>query len=237
MMSKQCEMEMPRWANELLCRNCFLRIYYLNAATKLFERARLPINDEQVCVIADATPLSRILSDAFMFGRTGPIRSLGRFAFLVHAQPQERTTGLTDCSCQKILASFSKMDRAKTLFFPSSPASPFLPYTAPPPFSSMNSTPADLLNASHCTGLHGPQPSVFSQPRRSASISKSTNAGGGVRKAMGSLDRRAGVPHEKVKSWVSSWRRQARAFRSETIGEMNIIWLREGLDDLASLRT
>jgi RHH-type transcriptional regulator, rel operon repressor / antitoxin RelB len=27
----------------------------------------------------------------------------------------------------------------------------------------------------------------------------------GVRKALGSLDRGAGVPHEKVKSWVNSW--------------------------------
>ena len=74
----------------------------------------------------------------------------------------------------------------------------------------------------------------FSQPKRSANISMSTN---GRWRASGRpwVHLIAGPPRTG-QSMGQFLGRQARAARSQTIGEMNIVWSPEAIEDLASLR-
>src|SRR4029077_5057594 len=76
----------------------------------------------------------------------------------------------------------------------------------------------------------------FSQPRRSANISMSTN-GRGRASGRAWVHLIAGkTPARTGQSMGQFLGRQARAARSQTIGEMNIVWSPEAIEDLASLR-
>jgi RHH-type transcriptional regulator, rel operon repressor / antitoxin RelB len=58
----------------------------------------------------------------------------------------------------------------------------------------------------------------------------------GVKRAIASLDRGEGLSHEEVKDWVKSWGRKRERPVPPTIGNMNIVWSPEAIEDLISLR-